>query len=1129
MILVQNASASAAVSIGDTFLVNTTTVNRQDYAAVAMNDAGQFAIGWRSVAQDGSGLGVYAQRYDANGKAIGNEFQVNTYTTGDQALWSVDINNSGMLILVWTSFLQDGDSFGIFGQRYAADGSPMGGEFQINSITAGLQNRPHVALDDSGSFVVTWTDYSTPYSTVVARRFDVTGIPLGPEFLVDSVPNVALEATDIAMNAQGDFLILYFWNNPYSLYAHRYSAEGTSLAHAFPVSNFSSRCPFKMLAMDAIGNFVIVWREITTPGTAEIYGQRYDESGTRQGSHFLVDSNINVECPTAAMGANGDFVIAWFTYEPTIEKRVINVQPYRANGERMGERIQPDSTSIISFPTFAAIDAKGKFVVAWQNIKQSEQEYDVFAHLYQIYQNESSTTIVVNSTNDNGDGTCDGRECTLREAIEFGNTQPTTSYEIRFNIPGSGIHTIRPTSPLPEFNFPVVIDGYSQPGAQANTNPTSQGLNTILTIELDGSLAGGNGLTISGGTVTVRGLAINRFAGYAVLVNSIGNLEGNFIGVDPTGQVNVGGGALFAAPGSTLRIGDITPTARNLIVGSIGTVNGQIEMQGNLVGVDRSGLIFLGQSDISVGKGGITMGGLATEARNIIVGKINVDRSRPLEIQGNYIGVDVTGQKILGEGGSLYGSGNGSYQIINNVIKGSTSDGVTFDTSYGSRLVSNTIEAHRGAGVRLFDSLFDEVSKNTIDGNGGAGIVMVRSADNKVKISSNSIFNNGGLGIDLGNNGVTPNDIGDSDVGVNQLQNFPELTRLEHGGNNTVVVGTLNSKPDSSYHIELFYGPTCDESGYGEGEKFITGIDIATDNNGNREFGVKLSTLPDGYYVTATATDSDGNTSEFSKCIRVSLPPARITIMKETQPKSTQDFAYYGPFGKFYLDDAQPDDNDGFGSFKAFEVNPGTYNFAEGVFQSWYLADIVCSGTGSTLKDLANRSIAITVKRGDQLSCTFITQRRVNLQAIKFNDLNADGIRQPNEPTLTPWEFRFYKSDGTLINHKVTDANGSAVQSNVIPGSFKICETPKAGWSNTLPGQVDSSLHLPCYNLTLQPGQNASLLFGNTQAPVVRSGEEIDPRSGITVSELPDINEPEGEESIESEFTQRLFLPLISH
>lgn len=262
---------------------------------------------------------------------------------------------------------------------------------------------------------------------------------------------------------------------------------------------------------------------------------------------------------------------------------------------------------------------------------------------------------------------------------------------------------------------------------------------------------------------------------------------------------------------------------------------------------------------------------------------------------------------------------------------------------------------------------------------------------------------------------------------------------------------------------------------------------------------------------------------------------AKITIYKAAQPKSTQDFTFYGPLGKFWLDDALPDDGDSVSAVTSFLVNSGSHNLTESVLQSWYLAGITCSGNGQSTPSVAQRSVNVTVMGGEEMNCTFANQRRVNLQAIKFNDLNGDGLRQSGEPTLASWEIHFYKGDGALLSRKVTDANGFASINNLVAGSFKVCETPQAGWTNTLPGQIDPLLGIPCYTITLKPGQNGALFFGNSRAMVTRPAEEIDPSQGVSIRELPDVNEaendePESDANIEQEgvFTHTLFLPVVS-
>jgi hypothetical protein len=153
---------------------------------------------------------------------------------------------------------------------------------------------------------------------------------------------------------------------------------------------------------------------------------------------------------------------------------------------------------------------------------------------------------------------------------------------------------------------------------------------------------------------------------------------------------------------------------------------------------------------------------------------------------------------------------------------------------------------------------------NTIAFNGGAG-VNVQSSGNAIR--RNSIFSNGGLGIDLAGDLVTPNDQCDADAGPNTLQNFPVITSVVLFDTSTVIEGTLNSRPGSTFTIEFFSNNSCDILGNGEGQTFIGEITITTDANCNASFSVSLPvSVPSGQVITATATDSSNNTSEFSRC-----------------------------------------------------------------------------------------------------------------------------------------------------------------------------------------------------------------------------------------------------------------------
>lgn len=201
-------------------------------------------------------------------------------------------------------------------------------------------------------------------------------------------------------------------------------------------------------------------------------------------------------------------------------------------------------------------------------------------------------------------------------------------------------------------------------------------------------------------------------------------------------------------------------------------------------------------------------------------------------VQGNLIGTDVTGTQALGN----------------------ASDGVFIDDAPGNQIGG----PNPGEG-------------NTISGNGGSGVAADGAAAGNV-VQGNAIFSNTGLGIDLEDDDMTPNDAGDADTGTNNRQNFPLLTSAITG--TVTIEGTLNSTPDTAFRLEFFSNSACDPSDHGEGETFVGPLDVTTDGSGDADFTVTFAAVvPAGHFVTATATDPEDNTSEFSRCMMVLACP----------------------------------------------------------------------------------------------------------------------------------------------------------------------------------------------------------------------------------------------------------------
>jgi CSLREA domain-containing protein len=503
--------------------------------------------------------------------------------------------------------------------------------------------------------------------------------------------------------------------------------------------------------------------------------------------------------------------------------------------------------------------------------------------------------------------------CTLRAAIEQANALAGPDV-IHFSIPGAGVHTIQPASGLPSITDPLTIDGYSQSGAAPNS--LAVGDNAVLLIEIDGSLAGSAGLTVSTNACTIKGLVINRFPDIGIRIDATGGgplgghtIQGNFVGTNPAGTVaagNVVAGIFVRSPNNL--IGGSNPADRNVIAATGfpgsnqfvvnlkfeadfgATITGNV-VQGNYIGTDASGTVPLssanGAGGIMVlsgttGQGGVIIGGFTPGASNVISGNsfFGVDilsvpctaTNSNVVVVGNFIGVNSAGNPLgNGQAGIDVGCG-----VINSTIGG-------IGAGAGNVIANNGASSSSGGGV-VFES-FQTSTGNAILGNSIYG--------NTASIA------NRGLGIDLGNDGPTPNDGCDADTGPNNLQNYPILTTaFVPSPGNTTIQGTLNSTANTTYRIEIFSNATCDPSAHGEGQTYLGSTPLTTDVTCNGSFNVTFPvSLPPTVRLTATATDPNNNTSEFSSCISLQAQFHTVTPCRVADTRRPN-----GPYGGPALD-----------------------------------------------------------------------------------------------------------------------------------------------------------------------------------------------------------------------------------
>jgi hypothetical protein len=420
----------------------------------------------------------------------------------------------------------------------------------------------------------------------------------------------------------------------------------------------------------------------------------------------------------------------------------------------------------------------------------------------------TAATFIVTNSSDAGIGT-------LRQAIADANATPGPN-RIEFNIPGSGPRTISLMSPLPAITRPVVLDGYTQPGATQNTSFV--GDNAILQIEIAGNHLLANGLEFMKGSdgSIARGLVINGF--FTDLPWSGADME------------SASGIAISAE---------------------------QIHIAGCFIGTDIAGLHPVSNSVAGIhlfsGSKDVVIGGTDLAERNIISGN---------GANGGYGGIIVMGEGTQIKG-NLIGLGADGVPMETDAVAG------ILVTNYGTDdTVIGGVEEGAGNVIAGFEY-----------GGFGNGVDIAEGSRNRI-LGNRIFLNNQGIELrakEGWDDGHDFNDAGDADVGPNNKQNYPEVTFAgpsAPGLADTKIVGSLSSGV-GLYHLEFFVNRSpCDAEGFGQGEIRLGTADVRIDSF--EDFSVILPAVPPPGYtqLTATATDELGNTSEFSKCAQLFIWPA---------------------------------------------------------------------------------------------------------------------------------------------------------------------------------------------------------------------------------------------------------------
>jgi hypothetical protein len=299
--------------------VNAYTTSDQRLPQVASTPDGRVVVVWESIGQDGDVGGIFARQYASPAGLPGPELQVNAYTTSNQFSPAVAVDASGNFVVVWYSHNYLDDRSYVVGRRYDAQGQPRGGEFLVNTYTTGIQNAPRVASDAVGNFIVLWQSLHQDGDGVgvFAQRYDATGARVGGEFRVNTHTTGGQGSARVAFDAHGDFVVV--WSGvgngivDHQVWGQSYDSTGVKRGAEFRVNVHTTGFSISpQVAMDPDGGFVVTWSSADTNSWG-IFGRRYDALGNPEGGEFRVNRTVTgaQERSSVAVDARGDFVVVW--------------------------------------------------------------------------------------------------------------------------------------------------------------------------------------------------------------------------------------------------------------------------------------------------------------------------------------------------------------------------------------------------------------------------------------------------------------------------------------------------------------------------------------------------------------------------------------------------------------------------------------------------------------------------------------------------------------------------------------------------------------------------------------------------------------------------------------------------
>ncbi len=278
--------------VGSEFQVSTGSAFPH-HPEIAADSAGNFVVVWKE-------FGIKGRRFDSSANALGEEFQISDPVLLESSYWaSVGLDEAGNFVVAWQrgykGYLYQ-QYFNVFARRFDSSGNRVGDEFQVNAYTTGFQGEPEVAVGPGGDFIVVWASgtknlyLGISERNVVAQRYDSLGDPIGGEFAVSSFSHEDNAHPRIAVDDGGAFVAIWqsgrswpSFRRYYDVAGLQFDATGNAIGAEFQINTYTTGVQeWPILAMTGDERFVVVWQDEGQPApilSPDLFGQRFAMSG----------------------------------------------------------------------------------------------------------------------------------------------------------------------------------------------------------------------------------------------------------------------------------------------------------------------------------------------------------------------------------------------------------------------------------------------------------------------------------------------------------------------------------------------------------------------------------------------------------------------------------------------------------------------------------------------------------------------------------------------------------------------------------------------------------------------------------------------------------------------------------